>query len=200
MNKKIICVVLSFYSLTVLSQQKILQKCNAMEKIDINNTKIKSLKKNENFIEKHGDTVTSFFLTNDDYQVTEYSKKSPYKAKKAFFLNGSIKIENYYFYNVPIGISKIYDDKGNIVKVVDHDNNPKRSFTIDQLHEKIQSELGINLKEPNLAKDESYSVDFHLSDTPSYTVSVRKGNSYRTIEINAMNGDTLWERTGIFEK
>lgn len=200
MSKFIIFAVFFFYSSIVFSQKNILLKWNKMEKLDINNTKIKALKQNGNFVESHGDSITVFLLTDDGYQVSQYSETSPYKIKKTFSLDGFLRKENHFFYNVPVGISRSYSEKGDMINEINHDKNPKRLFTIDQLNEKIISLYGINLRAPVIKKNENYSVDFHQSEIPSYTVSIRNGNSYRTVEINSINGETLWEDSGTFRK
>lgn len=169
-----------------------------MEKFNITEFRKKETKMNVSYLEENSDTIIETIELNDIFQRNVSVKESPYHTKKAYYKsNYHLKAESTYFYNIPIGITKKYDEKGNPLEKIDWAEREKRIFSIEQLIEKMKSEFDIDLLDP---KDKGVSC----SGNPlAYSIGIHPKNShssFRLIKIDAKTGELISDEILNYEK
>ncbi|MEO8236491.1 MAG: hypothetical protein ABI576_00185 [Flavobacterium sp.] len=208
MIQKIILASLLFNTTGCKSQEKkeniTAQKKDTMEHFDRNKYK-EYLNNNssQSFKLSNGDKVQLDFYENTDIEIIK-KLNSPYELRKEFFYkSGGLKLEGVKFYFFPIGITKEYDENGELVKETNHDLPYK--FSIDDLREKIKREYNVDIvsdyrdSDPTLIfvnRWEGYNSDggIYKKGVPMYQIRfpiLNRGTI--NLEINALNGETIME-------
>ncbi|MFK7002185.1 hypothetical protein [Flavobacterium oreochromis] len=167
-----------------------------MEKFDI--VKYNELLKDSFFADygyyyaENGDRIQIFKGSNNKGFVQKIIKKdSPFKIYKSYFENLYLQTESNFFYDFQIGISKEYDDNGNLIKEINNDidfkfnvedliKKMKESYNIDIMNTKIIHAIVRNSKDVRIKK--SY-----------YHIIVKSGIAvYKEFLIDGNSGDSLF--------
>lgn len=97
-----------------------------------------------------------------------------------------------YFSHVPCGVRTKYDEEGNLIEKIDHDNDEHFNFSIEELIEKMQKEYKIDINDKYLVSIERYyKKDF---DTSFYSLIVRPfidSNRHDGYIVDGNTGRTL---------
>lgn len=163
-----------------------------MEKFNIQKYINKDLKINEIYKEKKNDSVVEITELEDSFTQNTRVINSPFQNRKVYFkTNLSLKTESNYFYMVPIGISKKYDENGNIIEQKNWDELEKRNFSIQQLIDKMSNDFNIDLSdESKCGLRTAYDPRFGYY----YEIMIRNydlQNKYRKIHINTTTGEII---------
>ncbi len=164
-----------------------------MEKFDIVGFN-KNKSENEYIIYNENDTITKLYET-DDYYMRELSLNGKnFKYKYCYNKkNGSLISEFSFFYNMPIGTWKEYDENGKIIKLKNYDEN--FTFTIDDLVLKLRTELKIDLNSNENNQFESISINREYNKKTNkyfYNIDIPSHNGkYRFIKIDGISGKIL---------
>jgi hypothetical protein len=212
MIQKIILALLFFSAIGCKSQEKkeniTTQQKDSMEKFDIK--KYEKLEKDHKYESRKNDVFYKSDNTRyrvifqDVIQVEEKKVDSPYKLYKIYFKNTlNLKGMEKTFYGFSIGITKEYNENGEVVKETNHDLPYK--FSIDDLREKIKREYNVDIVSDYKDSDstlmfvnrwEGYNNDvgIYKKGVPMYQVRfliLNRGTI--NLEINALNGETIME-------
>lgn len=163
-----------------------------MEKLNLKEFRNKDLKINEVYKEKKNDSVIEITELEDSFIKNTKVINSPFENNKSYYKTSlSLKAESNYFYMIPIGISKKYDENGNIIEQKNWDELEKRAFSIQQLISKMNNDFNIDLTDQDkcglrTAYDPRhgyyYDVMIRNSDLP---------NRYRQIQIKTTTGEMI---------
>ncbi|WP_281310407.1 hypothetical protein [Flavobacterium flavigenum] len=212
MTQKIILALLLFSAIGCKSQEKkgniTTQQKDSMEQFDIK--KYEKLEKDNKYESKENDVfyrsdITRYrIIFQDVIQVEERKVDSPYKLYKIYFKNTfNLKGIEKTFYGFSIGITKEYDENGELIKETNYDLLYK--FSIEDLREKIKREYKVDIvsdykdSDPTLIivnRWEGYHSDggIYKKGVPMYQLKfsiLNKGTV--NLEINALNGETIME-------
>lgn len=195
MKKNIIIILLFLVTAITNSQNIIILKNNAIEKLDIKNPNIEILKEFSTFREERNDTITEYTKKPDRYVVNQYSNSSPMWSRKAFFLNGNIASETYKFYDVLVNTTREYDMNGDLVFSQNEEDNLNLVITVHKLVEIIKMNYQVDLMSIN-DSEKRFNVRYHNLKDPYYTVTIgpKDSNTYRLIEVDAITGDIIQDR------
>lgn len=194
--KKIL--ILTIIQILLFNCKTLDQNNKNMEKIDLKKFKNKNILVNHTYREETDDTIVEYELyaygDRDIISVNTYKKDSPYYTKKTYYRsNNQLMAESSYFYRTPIGISKKYDEKGNLTEEIDWAKLEKRTFSIDDLIKKMKDEFDIDLLNP---KNKEVSRGGNPT-TYYYSVAVKKSDQapfFRLIEINVQTGELISDK------
>jgi len=169
---------------------------NTTEKFDID--KFNKLEKDNNYSSTKEDL---FFKSNDkkyrilldnEIQVEETDINSPYMIYKVYFKKSrQLKAICKKFYGIPIGIDKLYDEAGNLIKETNNDLPYK--FSIEDLATKMKNEYNID----TYNQKQVFTILRTYRDTslsfPYYEIIIHNGiASYKHYLINATTGQTIF--------
>lgn len=187
----IVCVLL----MSCKAQEKnslINTKLENIEKFNIKEFKNNKLKLNEVYKEIRNDSVIEIAEFNDSF--IKYIKKvnSPFQNRKTYYKTSlSLKAESNYFYMIPVGISKKYDENGNLIKQKNWDEIERRAFSIQQLINKMDNDFNIDLTDESKC---GLSTVFDPRYGYYYDIIIQNHHSqnrYRNIQINTTTGETI---------
>jgi hypothetical protein len=188
----IIILVIGFVQSCKSQVNENLNKKNKIEKFDIN--KFNKKKTVDAYIENKKDSVIKMVEDENGFQKVSRTLNYQYINTKGYFKETlMLRFEESKFYNVPIGITKFYDEKGNITKQI---NNDVYSFSITQLVDKMKKDFNIDLldnsKKGVLISTENHSY-IYLVVTLLNPENIKEGT--REIKINAMTGELVSDKT-----
>ncbi len=189
--KKLITIMLIFI-ISCKSQNNINQNNNnKMETFKIKEIKNK-FKLNEDISEVKKNTEFIYSERDDIYRVTSKIKNSPFVNNKVFYKNSmSLKAEGNSFYMIPIGISIEYDETGNVIEEKNWDEFEGRTFSIQQLINKMNNDFNIDLTDVNRC---GLNTEFDPRYGYYYVVMIRNFDSHgrpREIHINVKTGEVM---------
>lgn len=188
--KKILVLVI--IQITLFSCKTMSQINNKMEKINLKEFKSQELQLNKTYIDEVRDTIIEYGVRDDYFIKNIIVKGSPYYTKKTYYRsNFQLKAKASYFYSIPVGISEKYDEKGNLIKKVDWDKIEKRTFSIENLVEKMKKEFNIDLLN---------SKDLGLAFGSNHYLIIINDDMQRVIKINAQTGELISDETSQYEK
>ncbi|MEN2416393.1 hypothetical protein [Flavobacterium mesophilum] len=162
-----------------------------MKNFDIN--KYKGIKLDSEIDTSFNDKNKNIRITSDkkNIQVEEVEKDNPFKTTIVYFknnkkINSSIKR----FYTIPTGISKEYDENGNLKKETDWDKN--YGFTLDNLIQKMNTEYKIDITNV----DKTFDINrFIVNQVPYYEVyskDIENSQKLHCFIIDGKKGKTLF--------
>lgn len=174
-----------------------LKKTNPMEKFNIDSFNLK--KNNNEFVETKNDTLTRLAEFNDGYFKYTNRIDNPFQDRKVFFKdNQNIKIQATYFYDIPIGIYKIFDKNGNVLEEKNFDI--VYNFSTAQLITKMTNEFNVDLLN---TKNKGVSL-IAEDNKPVYLISLLLGSNpkgdTREVKIDAMNGQLISDEIKKYEE
>ncbi|MDR2206350.1 MAG: hypothetical protein LBE36_09395 [Flavobacteriaceae bacterium] len=195
-----------------------------IETLDMSEFKNQELELNKRYTDEIGDTIIEYGWYkhgSDNYRdiidKRIYIKGSPYWTAKTYYkTNYQLRSEVTFFYRVNTGISKKYDENGNIVEEQDHENGiakkydesgniiaetdyskaQKRIFTIEDLIKKMKKEFDIDLLDSSKS-----GVGVDIGGNPfAYSIAISLYPFMRLIKINVNTGQLISDETLGYEK
>lgn len=180
-------IVLILCSVQCAGQQVAPQKSNEVKKF--NKAKYGELNENNNLKYTENDTIyeireeSSYFLELKRSVGNRLIKYYSYHKS-----NLSLREEGQSFSEMPIGIRKVYDDKGIMIKEINYEEN--YSFSVTDLIAKLKREKQIDLNE------EKYIVMRHLEKGKPYYFIRYPFNeiSFKYIKIDGSSGEIVFDK------
>ena len=149
---------------------------------------------NDKFLMK-GDERVRIGFYEEGIQLRKRKANSPYEIITGFSnKTRRLLIQGKEFYQMNIGIDKVYNENGECIKEIDWDKPYK--FSIKDLIEKIQKEYHINLENKREGASVRRFEYEKLDNKPFYEVSIKsKENELKRdyILIDGKTGKTLFE-------
>lgn len=179
--------------------QKIIskKKCK-MEKININQFQTKDLRINETYKDVLNDSIIEYGVREDHFIQNTYVKNSPYHSKKQYHKsNYQLKSESDYFFNIPIGKLKKFDESGLLLEEIEWNKIEQRTFSIDELINKMNKEFNINLlnaENKNISRSTSPFTYIITIGNPAISSKVRR------IIVNGQDGSVISDEEIIYTK
>ncbi|MFK7002222.1 hypothetical protein, partial [Flavobacterium oreochromis] len=179
-------------------------KKDTMEYFDIK--KYKENKTVNGYIFNLNDGTQVMQIEHEDQTYTDErrQKNSPYTYFKTYHKNGVIKSIGKSFYVFNIDTYREYDEKGKLIEEINFEKPYK--FSSDELRKKIKEEYDIDIVSDYTDSDQTkikvnrwlgYKEDWNIykKNVPMYQVAfINKKGEYVVLEINANNGETIFER------
>ena len=198
--KKIIIIVLISIAVSCKSQIKNStdkNKTNTMEKFDI--TFFKKFEKDENYTSSDKDI---FYKLNDkryriqfykEIQVEETNINSPNIFYKIYYKNSNhLKSSGNDFYDFPIGITKEYNENGELIKETDYDKDYK--FSIEDLQKKMKATYNVDIMDKKQTRSVSRTTIDPRIKFPYYQVLVNSGiASFTDYLLNGNTGEVIYK-------
>ncbi len=195
--KKIFWIVCILTALSCQKQNNNLKDKKMIEKFDFEIYKKYNDSGNTPYVLPNGNTIYMMGTPNErlglkgrgrGFQRERLPKPSFYTLYKEFHSNGNLKRRENYLGDMLVGISKYYDEEGNLIKEVDEDKKFGKIKPQDVLN--FLDEKGyINIKtgEGNKEQDKDYRPTFLL-----YYEEITSNRCIYTIEIvNALPNDHM---------
>ncbi len=172
------------------------KKTNTMEKFDIN--KFNKLEKDDEYLT----TEDEFFyklnekrfkvLLYEEIDVEETDINSPNLFYKVYFRKSKqLKSVGKLFYSIPIGISKEYSEKGELLKEIDHEKDYK--FNIDDLQKKMKQDYDVDIMDKKQTRSVGRTVNYPGIKFPYYSVVVNSGiGKFTSYLLNGNTGEVFY--------
>lgn len=141
-------------------------------------------------------SIVKYFEDSKEIQETVTEPNSVYINVKQYFKETLLlKREEHFFYEMPIGVMKVYDVSGNLISEVNYETIFK--FSLDDIHELLLKKYSINI-----FKDKNFGILRHFYGTPIpyYEVHILSGMQMRVIHINGINGEIIDEKEFYIER
>ncbi len=162
---------------------------NNMEKFNIEEFRAKKVQINQMYSEVKNDSIIETAEFDDSFVKYAKSLNNPLQNRKVYNKETySIMAEANYFFKFPVGISKKYNDKGEVIETKNWEENYK--FSVDNLMNKMESEFKIDLA---TIKDVGVDRRFE-SEKYIYFVMIPTHDlvgSMREIKIDGNTGNTI---------
>jgi hypothetical protein len=125
----------------------------------------------------------------DTFQEEQSNNKNPYLYFKTYFsITKSVKATGQNFYDLEFGIWKEYDNKGNLIKETDYDEDYK--FSIDDLIKKMRIEYNYDLMNVDKTYNLNRFVDKNNTRLPLYEVYYKDETNNQMLHSYIINGTT----------
>ncbi|KFF15631.1 hypothetical protein [Flavobacterium hydatis] len=192
---------------TILIVFVLIQSCKSQVGKNLNNHKIEKFNLNEfnnkkvgnDFFETTKDSTSRMMETDDGFYKYSNALNSPYEIRKVYYKKTfNLKIETTYFYSIPIGTYKVYDEDGNVTI---EKNLDVYNFSIPELINKMKNDFNIDLlntygKGVLIGGENNKSV--YLIIILIDAKAPKRGS--REIKIDAMNGELISDKILKYEE
>ena len=132
-------------------------------------------------------SIVIYFDNAEIIQETIKMPNSVYKSNRQYFKdNLSLKKEELYFYDMPVGTTREYDPSGKLIMEVDYDSIFK--YSLNDLSKNTLQNYSIDL-----FRDKHFGIMRHIEDlqNPYYELLIYSGGLIRVLIINGITGKII---------
>lgn len=128
-----------------------------------------------------------------EIQVEETNVNSPNSYYKVYFKKSrQLKAEGNNFYSFPIGISKEFDEKGNLINEIDY--NKDYQFSIEDLQKKMKEIYNVDIMNKNQTRSVSRTTIDPRIKFPYYQIVVNTGKaSFNNYLLKGNTGEMFYK-------
>lgn len=144
-------------------------------------------------------TEIKIFFSKDEIYVNETDLNLPFGVTKYFDRKSRrLKEKGNRFSLVRIGVWKIYNSKGEVIKERDEDEN--YPFSLSDLVIKMKSEYGVDIMDKeNISVSRFFYDKFDTYVCHIYSMNPQKRVDYVNYYIDGTNGELLFKKSGHVE-
>lgn len=180
-------IILMLCFIQCAGQKVTYQKSSSIKKFD--KAKYGKLEENKNLKYTENDTI--YEIREENSYFLELKRSIGNRLRKYYSYDKSnllLREEGQSFSEMQIGIRKVYDNKGNIIKEINYDEN--FVFCLTDLISKFEREMQIDLNE------EKYTVMRYLEDGKPYYFIRYPFNkiSFKYIKIDGNSGKIVFDK------
>ena len=171
-------------------------KTNTMEKFDYK--MYNDLIKDSQFLSygyvilSNGDKLQIFKGSENKGFIQKTGKKNTsYELYKVFYENGNLQFMSTHFYDFSIGISKEYNENGELIKEIDYDKDYK--FSIEDLQKKMKATYNVDIMDKKQTRSVSRTTIDPRIKFPYYQVVINSGiASFTNYLLNGNTGEIIY--------
>lgn len=196
MKKKTVLILILTVSINFIYAQNNIQN---MRKLDIEAWKVN--KYGDNWYFERGDTIVNILNARTEYWE-EIRKEDEFLTINYTYSKDSGRLLSSYtaLRGIRYGVTKEYDEKGNVIQEIDEDEF--YPFSIEDLRKLILEKYNRDIYKVSGGvgiRREKYNNEFNRKPTYQVNIGSVYDDDYQIATINGMTGDILWIKDRYFK-